>query len=122
MSTAARPRMLFIDNLRIFLITMIVLLHLAVTYGGAGDWHYQEFTMEEAGLLAGIIFSLFTMTVIGFSVGCFFLIAGYFTPGSCDRKGRRRFLIDRLLRLGIPLVIYIVVFDPIIKFTVQRVA
>jgi glucan biosynthesis protein C len=34
------------------------------------------------------------------------LIAGYFTPGSHNRKGAGPFLRDRLVRLGIPLLIY----------------
>ena len=34
-------------------------------------------------------------------MGLFFMIAGCFTPGSYDRKGHRRFLKERLLRLGI---------------------
>jgi hypothetical protein len=40
--TAAAPqgtRLLFIDNLRILLICGVVVLHLAVTYGGVGSWY-----------------------------------------------------------------------------------
>ncbi|MBC8463953.1 MAG: acyltransferase family protein [Deltaproteobacteria bacterium] len=36
----------------------------------------------------------------------FFLLAGYFTPLSLERKGAKQFLIDRLLRLVIPILIY----------------
>jgi fucose 4-O-acetylase-like acetyltransferase len=32
-------------------------------------------------------------------MGFFFLISGYFTPGSFERKGLRSFLKDRLIRL-----------------------
>ena len=46
-------------------------------------------------------------------MGALFLIAGYFTPGSFDRKGPGSFLKDRLLRLGIPLLIWIFVISPI---------
>ena len=36
----------------------------------------------------------------------FFLLAGYFTPRSLERKGSNNFLVDRIIRLGIPLLIY----------------
>jgi len=46
-------------------------------------------------------------------MGAFFLFSGYFTPGSFDRKGQGSFLKGRLLRLGIPLIIFIFVLNPI---------
>jgi hypothetical protein len=36
----------------------------------------------------------------------FFFIAGLFVPGSCDRKGLRRYAADRALRLLVPTVLY----------------
>ena len=42
-------------------------------------------------------------------MGLLFLISGYFSPQSLDRKGPARFVRDRLIRLGIPLVV--AVFD-----------
>ena len=35
-------RIYYIDNLRIFLIALVVLHHLAITYGGPGGWYYVE--------------------------------------------------------------------------------
>jgi len=35
-------------------------------------------------------------------MGFFFLLAGYFTPRSLERKGYGHFLCDRFLRLGLP--------------------
>ena len=52
-------------------------------------------------------------------VRAFFLIAGYFTPGSYDRKGFGSFLGRRLLRLGIPFLFYILVFDPLIYWGIK---
>jgi hypothetical protein len=39
-----------------------------------------------------------------FGMGLMFLLAGYFVPGSCDRKGPQAFLGGRWARIGIPLV------------------
>lgn len=46
-------------------------------------------------------------------MGAFFLIAGYFTPRSLDRKGTAAFMGSRAVRLGIPLVFYCLVLNPI---------
>jgi surface polysaccharide O-acyltransferase-like enzyme len=46
-------------------------------------------------------------------MGAFFLLAGYFTPGSYGRRGPGAFLTHRLLRLGIPLLLFYFVLSPI---------
>lgn len=46
-------------------------------------------------------------------MGPFFLLAGYYTPRSFDRRGPRRYLTDRLMRLGIPLLIFLFVLYPL---------
>ena len=45
-------------------------------------------------------------------MGFFFLLAGYFTPASLERKGYARFLGDRFLRLGLPLLAFIFILGP----------
>jgi len=49
-------------------------------------------------------------------MGLFFLVAGYFTPGSYDRKGMKWFLKDRLLRMGIPMLCYDLLIGPAIAY------
>jgi fucose 4-O-acetylase-like acetyltransferase len=41
-----------------------------------------------------------------FGMSLFFMIAGYFTVLSCDKHGPRSFAKNRLLRLGIPLLVF----------------
>jgi glucan biosynthesis protein C len=105
-----KPRLYFIDNLRILLITLVAMLHLAITYGGAGSWYYRN--VPEGYMLVPLTWH--NATVQAFSMGLFFLIAGYFTPGSYDRKGAGQFLKDRLLRLGIPILCYDLIIGPLI--------
>ena len=54
-----------------------------------------------------------------FMMGLLFLIAGYFTPRSYDRKGPGPFLVDRLKRLGIPLLLFAIVINPLIEYLVE---
>ena len=37
-----KQRLLYVDNLRILLITMVIGVHLSITYGGGGSWSYKE--------------------------------------------------------------------------------
>jgi surface polysaccharide O-acyltransferase-like enzyme len=106
-------RMLFVDNLRILLISMVVIQHVAVTYGAVGSWYYRD---PATNLLTAIILTSWTGIGMASGMGFFFLIAGYFTPGSFDRKGSKSFLLDRLVRLGIPLLIYDLLFDPLVVY------
>jgi len=51
-----------------------------------------------------------------FGMALFFFIAGVFTPRSLARKGPGRFLADRLIRLGVPMVFFILVLSPIVEY------
>jgi len=113
----AKIRLFFIDNLRILLIIMVLLWHLAITYGASGHWPYHEVNLPDD--LTSLVFTLFSAVNGPYVLGFFFLIAGYFTPRSYDRKGPWPFFRDRLIRLGIPLLIYIFVFDPLIQYAVN---
>ena len=109
----AGGRMFFVDNLRVFLTILVVLHHLAITYGADGSWFYRERPTTE---LAGILLTLFLILNQFYFMGLFFLISGYFVPGAVDRKGGWRFLKDRLVRLGIPLVAYTLLVSPAIEY------
>ena len=114
MSQQSGPKLLYINNLRIVLIILIVMLHIAITYGAEGDWYYKEHTGD---VLSAVLLTLFTAVVQSFVLGFFFMISGYFTPGSYSRKGARTYLRDRFIRLGIPLVVYFFIINPLIVYT-----
>ena len=99
----SKQRLYYIDNLRIFLISLVVLLHLNITYGGPGDWYYNESSAEMPALLFQ---AMFNITNQSFFMGMFFMISAFFTAGSIQRKSTGKFITDRLIRLGIPLAIF----------------
>ncbi len=112
--SSASPRLLYIDNLRILLSVLVIVFHLAITYGAEGDWSYEEegqISMAAAGTM-----TLFVAICQAFFMGLFFMIAGYLSPSSYDRKGIGPYLVDRLKRLGIPLVFYQVVIKPPLSY------
>jgi hypothetical protein len=115
---APKPRLLYIDNLRILLTILVILHHLAIGYGAPGDNIYIE--AGEISTVSTILMTLFVAINQAFFMGFFFMISSYFTPGSYDRKGPGPYVLDRLKRLGIPLLFYIVVLDPLINFVMAR--
>ncbi len=105
-----RPRIFYLDNLRILLTVLVVLHHVAVIYGDIPLFYYTEPAKDPSGAALDVLLMLNQSFFMGF----FFLIAGYFVPGSFDRKGGRAFMKDRLVRLGIPLLAFIVLLRPIL--------
>ncbi len=112
----AKRRLFFIDNLRTLLIILVVLWHMAVTYGAPGFWPYQESRPDD---LTTLVYTLFSAVNMPYVMAFFFMITGYFTPRSYDRKGFGPFLKERLVRLSIPLLFYILVFDPLITYGIR---
>ena len=102
-AAAARSRMAYIDTLRVVLTIIVIMVHAAVTYGSVGDWFYKDPVSND---LTGAVLSLFVVYSQAFFMGLFFFVSGYFTPGSIDRKGQLSFWKDRLLRLGLPMVVF----------------
>ena len=115
---ASKPRLFYIDNLRILLTILVILHHLAIGYGAPGDNIYVE--AGKISMVSTILLTLFVAINQAFFMGFFFMISSYFTPGSYDRKGAGAYVLDRLKRLGIPLLFYIVVIDPLLKFVLAR--
>ncbi len=101
----------FIDRLRVVLTALVITHHTAITYGGSGSWFYREVT--DGGRPSSMLLTLFCAVNQSFFMGMFFLLAGYFTPGSLQRKGPARFLMDRGLRLGVPLLAFGFVLGPL---------
>ena len=89
-----KKRLFFADNLRTWMVILVVLQHLAEIFG--------QF--------------LFLMLNQAYFMGLLFLLSGYFTPRSYERKGPRKFLMDRLLRLGIPTLLYVFIISPLEKW------
>lgn len=111
---AKSGRIYFIDNIRWFIISLVVIMHSAVTYSNMGRWYYYE--PVKLDLASAMFFGIILTFTQAYSMGLLFLIAGYFVPGSLHRKGLRRFLGDRAIRLGIPTLIYMLIIYPAIDY------
>jgi peptidoglycan/LPS O-acetylase OafA/YrhL len=104
-------RDLYIDRLRTVMTALVVVFHAAITYGASGGWFYHE--VESSASPSSLLLTMFCGTNQAYFMGFFFLLAGYFTPASLERKGYARFIGDRFLRLGLPLLVFGLVLGPL---------
>jgi len=115
-----RLRLLFLDNIKVLFSILVIFQHARVTYGGTGWWYYIESLPVDT---FSIIFFTILSSIGGLFqaslMGLFFLLGGYFTPKSYDRKGVRSFWKERLLRLGIPILLYVLVINPIMVYSLS---
>ena len=108
-------RLFYIDNMRVVLIILVVVGHMAITYGASlGEWYYHE--EGEVSEVFSIITALLLGIGASFLLGLFFMIAGYFSAGTLRKKGTVKFVIDRLVRLGLPLFFYAVLINPLVTY------
>ncbi len=115
---AGGSRLAYLDNLRIFLTILVIFHHASIAFGGGGSWPVED---PKEDLLTSVILNFFTAVNQTYFMSAFFLLAGYFTPRSLEKKGARPYLLDRLVRLGIPLLVYTTLIINLNAFLVQVV-
>lgn len=96
------------------MIIFVVMTHAAVTYSNLGMWYYIE--PVKLDIISLAFFGIYQSYTQAYSMGFLFLIAGYFVPGSYDRKGFVKFLLDRAVRLGIPTLLYMLFINTTINY------
>lgn len=113
----ATQRYTYIDNIRVWLTVLVILHHASITYGAPGGWYYSE---KNESLWVGIVLTLFVATNQAFFMGFFFFLSSFFIPASYEKKGPKKFLLDRLKRLGLPLIFYTLILGPITIYIAIR--
>ena len=105
-----KKHLYFLDNLRVGLITLVIAHHVAQPYGPTGGfWPIME------AARAPILGAFFTVNR-SFFMSLFFMISGYLAVQSYDGHGPWPFLKSRLLRLGIPVLVWMLLMIPVTVF------
>ena len=99
-----KKRLLFLDNLKVCLTVLVIFHHAGQAYGDGGGWAYHPSNPAE---FMPWIWHFFSVNA-AFFMGLFFLISGYFVPTSFDKQGAKVFVQKKLIRLGIPLLLMLV--------------
>lgn len=101
-------RIAFFDAYRAILVFSVVSLHAAMVYmAHVPAWWYVIDPERSLFFLAWV---LVTDT---FPMPALFFVSGYFAPLSLERRGRRTFLTDKLLRIGLPWGVGVLLFAPL---------
>src|SRR6516165_2648518 len=100
-----------IDALRAAVTLLVVFHHTAITYGAIGGWYYKE--IEPSAAPGSLLLILFCTINQAWFMGLFFLLSGYFTPPAYDRHGASGFIRERVMRLGLPLLVYFLLLHPL---------
>jgi glucans biosynthesis protein C len=111
-AATSKTRLFFADHLRVGLTALVLIHHLTISLAATipGLWYFEVPNKSTPTLVFGVLLLLVDQS---FFMGAFFLIAGYFTPSSYDRKGAGGFLRDRVIRLIIPLAFFWLVLSPV---------
>ena len=102
---STNKRVLFFDQIRALMIALVIAIHvvpLAFTSGWIGVRIPTTGPPDAFFGIAGGFFAYFCNT---FFMCMLFLISGYFVPRSVHKKGIARYLKDRLLRIGVPFLV-----------------
>lgn len=107
-------RIFYIDNLKVFLIFLVIIHHVGQAYGPPpGFWPYVQTNPHESISWLGRFFCVNA----AFFMGLFFMISGYFFTPSFEKKGAKSFVKDKLIRFGIPLaLVYFIMMPAILYF------
>jgi hypothetical protein len=120
-TTAKTPtRLSHLDNLKIYLTILVIFHHTAIAYGSVGDWGDWLVVDPAVDQISPIILAFFNAINQSYFMSVFFLLAGYFTPRSFEKKGGRGFIQDRLIRLGIPILFYTTIIFNINVYLADR--
>ena len=120
-SSGPGARSLYLDNLKVVLIAAIIAMHAIAGYAGAIEvWTYagvRETTLHPAVEMAIVVLALpFGL----FLIALLFLVAGLLAVPSLERKGPGRFARDRLIRLGIPFAVYVLLVQPVVVYAMAH--
>jgi glucan biosynthesis protein C len=111
-------RLAYLDNLKVLLVVGVIAVHAGITYGVDGSWYLEDYeSMSDVSI--GIL-TVFVAVGFLFGLGAFFLIAGRLSGPSLDRKGPGRFVRDRLIRLGLPVLFYVALIAPVMEYVSFR--
>ncbi|HXQ81817.1 MAG TPA: acyltransferase [Opitutaceae bacterium] len=110
-------RLAWVDQLRTLVIVLVVNMHACVTYSHVGSWYVKE--PPDPPLRITLAFAFWQGHLQSFFMGILFFVAGYFAHGSLERRGPAGFVRERLVRLGLPTLLYMLAVHPLITLVIN---
>jgi fucose 4-O-acetylase-like acetyltransferase len=105
-------RIHFLDNLRTFMIFLVVLCHAGGVYESSGTWaSFWIVDDPSTNNLSGLLFLIIDI----FMMPTIFFVSGFFAPLSVSNKKSWAFLKSKFRRLMIPWIIAVLALIPLYK-------
>jgi len=101
----------WVDVLRGLVALLVVVHHIALMYGAVGSWFWHEKAPDNS--FSSLLLTAFCTFNQAWFMGLFFLLAGVYVPPALARKGASLYLLDRLVRLGLPLLFFGYLLGPL---------
>lgn len=106
----AVQRLFYLDNCKSLLTLLVIMHHVGQAYGPTGGyWDFQSHYRIP------MLDPFFTINA-SFFMGLFFFISAYFIPSSFEKHGIKKFIRDRLVRYGIPILFGFFVIVPLDQY------
>ncbi|KAM0206838.1 hypothetical protein ACHAQD_009978 [Fusarium lateritium] len=103
-----KGRKYWLDNLRAVMTTIVIINHTGAAYGGGGkEAHPGAFAKTSPILMPYVAFHY------AYGLGQFFWLSGNLTAQSLSKGSWQDFVKSKLLRLGLPAVIYSILLEPL---------
>lgn len=103
----------YIDNLRLALVFLIVIYHIAMAFNTWGEPNF--IFLGENKILSSII-----IFIAPYYMPLLFLLAGISSYYSLKKRGYKVFIKERMLRLGLTLVFGLLVIVPILSYIADK--
>lgn len=98
-------RSLYLDQIKALVVALVIAIHVPMAFGDS-SWSGVRIPVEDSvGPFFKGFFPWYGRAINSFIMQMMFLISGYFVPRSVNKKGILQYLLGRLQRLGIPLVV-----------------
>lgn len=108
--TLTQGRLPSFDQLRYWIILLVVVYHSCISYCNVVPWWYVIDPKPS------IVFDVFEAICDTFMMPTLFLVSGYFALPSLQNRGVFSFLKNKIIRLGVPLVLGSVFLAPIVSY------
>jgi fucose 4-O-acetylase-like acetyltransferase len=116
----ASQRQCYLDNLKVLLIALIIVGHAIVSCAELDWWSYGEVREVTLSPVTEMVLLVVAGPFAILMIPALFLIAGLLSQPSLRRKGAGAYARDRLVRLGIPFAVFVVVLQPSAIYVMER--
>jgi surface polysaccharide O-acyltransferase-like enzyme len=115
-------RLVPIDNLKAVLVAWVIAGHAFLGYAAMGGWPYDEVAETTLPRTLELLLEIVIGPTALFVIGTFFFLSGLLAPQSLAQHGPGGFVRQRLLRLGLPWLLFTLLIWPLVMWAAHRAA